>query len=634
MIDNPQPIWLVLLLLAFPGVVLSACAVNSTIFPPEGRPLSTIPAIVLVLALLPTHFLALAFGSLNIGVVTAWTIIGLAGYAWSGYHWQNFRFTLGSERTRKLAIALISSCLIVAPTILLNFHDEDGFNEHHAIIANLQNGTYPPRYLYDPILPLRYHYGFDLAASIVTGVLRVRLDHAIDIMTLVLWPCMFLLLWRIGNHFGGKRAGLFVTVAICSASGWPALCTSEFADSIPLWYKVASQLAGFCKVGNLAINPPFISYFFQHPWSIGIPIFCLVILQRAAIPRLGDPRLSVAMMVCSLSLLSLCEVVLFISTVVALGICEAWRLSRDHAHASVWMLLAVGLSLLGAKLAGGFFTFWPASQAGTFFAGNFGLHEYSGVRAVVMQAQWDAATFGALLILGIIGMLQAERDRMFLVALAVFPFFILHVIQYRYTWDIVKFATVTTISLAIGTGITLSRLWDSASGRVRTGAFALVALLAGLGVLYPILIVPLRHRDPNFRMIRPYLSREYPIDQDNANAISYLRTHMGPEDIVFRSDEKSQSYATWGGLPTQNSVHPAQTEDNDQYGLGPTKFLARKDLSRVSPSWLDRLSAERIGWLVTDPEDTAVNKLLETPASVGRAILRAQYGHVRVYRIH
>jgi hypothetical protein len=221
---------------------------------------------------------------------------------------------------------------------------------------------------------------------------------------------------------------------------------------------------------------------------------------------------------------------------------------------------------------------------------------------------------------------------MFLVALAAFPFFILHIIEYRYSWDIVKFGTVTGVSLAIGAGIILSQLWGWAHSPARKSAFALVvAILAGQGIIFPILAV-LLYKDTHF-MIMPYFSRGYPIDQDNANAISFLRTHMGPSDIVFRRDEKSKPYATWGGLPTQNSVYPAQTGDDDTYGLGRAKFLAREDLSRVSASWLDRLSAEHIGWLVTDLKDTTINNILEAPASVGRASLIAQYGTVRLFRV-
>jgi hypothetical protein len=632
MIDNPQPVWLIFLLLAFPGVVLSACAVNSTIFPPEDRPLSTIPAVVLVLALLPTHFLALIFGSLSVGVAVVWTVIGLAGYAWGTRHWQNFCVALGNEHIRKLAIATLASYPIVALTVLLNINDDE---VHQPIIAHLQNGAYPPRYLYEPVLPFRYHYGFDLAASIITGVLRVRSDHAIDILTLALWPSMFLLLWRVGNHFGGRRAGLFVALAICYAGGWPVLCTGYIElPGGPQWYTSAAQLAGYCKVGSLVTNPPFISNFFQHPWSIGMPIFSLIVLQRAAIPRLDDPRPALAMMACSLSLLSLCQVVLFVSTVAALCISETWRLWRNHARISAWVLLVVGISLLGAKLSGGFFTSSPPSAVGTFFTASFALHQYSGFADLLMQARWDLATFGAVPILGTLGFLWIKRDRMFLVALAAFPFFILHVIQYRFTWDIVKFATVTSVSLAIGAGITLSKFWDWAQSRFRKFAFYLVvALFAAQGIIAPVLMILLYH-GTNFGMIRPYFSRRYPIDQDNADAISYLRNHMGSGDIVFRIDEKATPYAAWGGLPTQYTVFPTQTKDDDAYGLGPKKFRARKDLSRISPSWLERLSAERIGWLVTDPKDTAINRLLETPASLGRVTLVAQYGNVRIFRVH
>jgi hypothetical protein len=57
---------------------------------------------------------------------------------------------------------------MIAPRLFCNFWDEDFIGGHHAMIAQVQNGAYPPRYLYAPWLPLRYHYAFDLAAAIVT----------------------------------------------------------------------------------------------------------------------------------------------------------------------------------------------------------------------------------------------------------------------------------------------------------------------------------------------------------------------------------------------------------------------------------------------------------------------------------
>src|SRR5438067_550419 len=227
MIENPQPSWLPFLLLALPGIGFAAYAVHKFLFPNDARPLCTVGAIGLVLALLPTHLLALATGSLNLGLAGAWIGIGAGGYAWLGHHWQKFppRIRGGSELGCRLGVAALATLPIVLPTILLNFHDETYFGGHQAIIAHLQNGSYPPRYLYEPSLPLRYHYGFDLAAAIVTGLLRIRIDQAIDILALALWPTMFLLLWRVGEHVGGRRAGLLVALAVSFSTGLCPTCT-------------------------------------------------------------------------------------------------------------------------------------------------------------------------------------------------------------------------------------------------------------------------------------------------------------------------------------------------------------------------------------------------------------------------
>jgi hypothetical protein len=169
--------------------------------------------------------------------------------------------------------------------------------------------------------------------------------------TIALWPCIFLLLWRIGEHVGGRRAGLPVALAVCFAGGWPLLFQME-------------STCGICAANGLWINPPFIHYFFQHPWGIGVPIFCLVVLQRAALPHLRNQPLGLVALVCSLSLLSLSETVLFVTTVAALGLIEAWRLVRFREPVAMRILVALGASLLGAKLMGGFFTSGNYSSAG------------------------------------------------------------------------------------------------------------------------------------------------------------------------------------------------------------------------------------------------------------------------------
>jgi hypothetical protein len=627
MIDNPQPIWLPLLLFAFPGIVSAAYALNEALFPRDNRPLCTISAVVLVLALLPTHVLALVFGSLSVGLAVAWSIVGGAGYVLTfRRHW-DFRLAIARDHpdwARRLGVAALSTLPIVLPTILLNFHDEAYFNQHHAIIAHLQNGTYPPRYLYEPSLPLRYHYGFDLAGAIVTGLLRVRLDHAIDLLTVALWPSMFLLLWRLGEHFGAKRAGLLVAVAVCFSGGWPML-----ARNLPH--------CGLCTVNGLEINPPFISYFFQHPWSIGVPLFCLVVLQRAALPLIRNQALGLTALVCSLLLLSLCQTVLFVTTVSAMALAETWNIVRLRDRGAVLVLVGLGLSLLGAQLMGGFFATGPFPPAGGLFNTGFSVHDFSGLDAVVGQIQWNLASFGALLPLGIVGLLRA-RGKIFLISLAATGLVIANTFRYEYTWDIVKFGTVGAIALSIGAGIALSGLavWADTRPRRLVCGLVVIALMAE-GIASP--LDALLAYDPRVRprlsiqMIRPYFSTSYPVDQDNARAISFLRTHIRVPDVVYRAEDRSEPYAIWGGLSTQFSVFRADTDDNDHYGLGREKFAIRANLGKVSETWFDQLAAEHVSWVVTDPDDAAINAILRSPEGRSRALLAAQYGTVKIFSL-
>jgi hypothetical protein len=637
MIENPQSAWLPLLWVALPGIAFAAYALNAALFSGEDRHFCTIPAIGLVLALLPAHVLALTVGSLSVALAVSWIVIGMAGCAWITRHWQEFRSALSNRHpqlARTLAITALATLPIVLPTILLNFHDEGFFNGHQSIIAHLQNGTYPPRYLYEPSLPLRYHYGFDLAGAIVTGLLRIRVDQAIDLLTLALWPCMFLLLWRVGEQVGGRRAGLFVALAVCFSGGVPVLCASAAFLGAPI--PIAEGLLNLCTINGLPVNPPFISYYFQHPWSIAVPLFCLVVLQRAALPQLDNQRLGLVALACSLLLLSLCHAVLFVMTVFALGLAESWNFVRFRDRLAPPVLLSLGASLLGAKLIGGFFVSGPYPLAGGFFETGFYVRDFGGGDAIALQVLWNFSSFGVLPLLGIVGLFRARHGKVFMVVLASLGLVIMNSLRYQYTWDIVKFGIVSVIVLAIGAGIALSDLANWANTRSRKVFYRLMVIaLFGEGVIYPFsaLYFYNPHIKPHIAQIKPYLSAAYPVDRDNARAVSFLRTHLGPSEIIYRTTDKATPYGVWGGLPTQASVYPAAGGDDDAYGLGKEKFAARTSLESISPNWLDRLSAERVDWVVTDPSDVPINALLESSEGKGRVSLAAQFGNVRVFHL-
>jgi hypothetical protein len=613
MIENPQPAWLPLLLLAVPGIAFAAYALNNVIFS-EDRPLCTIPAIGMVLALLPTHVVALASGSLSIGLITAWSVIGTAGYVWILRYWREVHFAILIEHAgfqRKLGIIAFAIIPVILTTLLFNFSDEIIPNGHLAMIAHLQNGTYPPRYLYEPTLPLRYHYAFDLAAAIITGLLRIRVDQAIDLLTLTLWPLMFLLLWRVGEQVGGKGAGLFVAVAVSYSAGWSSL---------------------YCVFCNA-----FIPFYFQHPWGIAVPVFCLAVLQHATPLQVKNRPLRLAALACTLVLLSLSEIVLFATTIAALGIAEIWNFVRYRERSAVAVLVVLGTAAIGAKLIGGFLVSAPYPSAGGLFGTPFTLRDYLSLDALGGQARENLRLYGLIAVPGTIGLFRARREKLLLISLAIIGFVVYNIMQYEYTWDIIKFATLSSIPLDIGVGLFvfgLARWADNTLRKLISGAliFALLCKAVFFHFAATALYDP-ELRSP-FQMIRPYFSRAYPADADDVSAVNYLRTHMGPSEIVYRAKEKSLPYAIWGGLPTQSSVLNAdERRDNDPYGLGTQKFAAREDLDRITQDWFDRLAAQQVTWLVTDADDLGINATLASAEGRCRAVLAAQYDNLQVFRL-
>ena len=438
---------------------------------------------------------------------------------------------------------------------------------------------------------------------------------------------MFLLLWRTGEHFGGKRAGLPVALAVCYSGGSPTFA------------RIVSE-CDLCPVNGLRTVPPFISYFFQHPWSIGVPLFCLVILQRAAIPQIRNRALGLVALVCSLMLLSLSEIALFVMAIVPLALTESWNLVRIRSRLSALVRLALGASLLGAKMIGGFFAGGPYPPAGGLFDTGFYVHDFSGPNAILWQILWNLASFGFLLVLGIVGLLRARREKLFLVILAVLILVIVNSLRYRYTSEINKFGAVGLIVLAIGAGIALSDFSSRANTFARKVICALLVVsLAWQGLRFPLYV--LFAYDPETRppfsnqMITPYFSSKYPVDPDDAQAVSFLRTHVGPSEIVYRAAEKSEPYAIWGGLPTQVTwyLYATETGTDDVYGLGERKFAARRNLADVTETWFERLAAQHVTWVVTDPDDVAINAILECPEGHRRAVMAARYGNVRVFRL-
>jgi hypothetical protein len=174
------------------------------------------------------------------------------------------------------------------------------------------------------------------------------------------------------------------------------------------------------------------------------------VLQRASLPLVRNKFLGVAALVFSLALLSLSQAVLFVMTVIAIGLAEVWNLARYRHGQAVVVLLGLGLSLLIARWLGGFFVSGPFPPVGAQLGGGLQVRNFAAPGAVLGQIQWDLASFGALLILGSVGLFRVRCDKAFLTMLVALPLVIVNMLRYQYTWDIVKFGTSVSSHWRLG----------------------------------------------------------------------------------------------------------------------------------------------------------------------------------------
>lgn len=178
--------------------------------------LALTPALGFAFWLVLIHGLSLLLGNFPAGLAGATVLAGVGGYAiwwWRG-RGSSFGAPGGSLGSRRLWLGVAVSMGLVAPLAFgWAFHDELFFTGHMSITAQLQNGQYPPRHLSFPAFELRYHYGFNVLAALLTGLTRVSIPTAIDLLTVGAFGYTWLLFWLLGERLIAPRWG-DVTAAV------------------------------------------------------------------------------------------------------------------------------------------------------------------------------------------------------------------------------------------------------------------------------------------------------------------------------------------------------------------------------------------------------------------------------------
>ena len=438
--------------------------------------------------LLAVHVASLAAGTLHVGLPVGALFAGALGVAlWLADRRQREGrapdAAEGSAPSRWMVVGMVASLVSIAPaTLRFHFHDELFIVGHMSIAAELQNGVYPPLNLSFPDLPLRYHYGFDLLVACLTALFRLSLVRAIDLATLGLWALSWCLLWTLGARLAGHRRAFLTPLLVLFGGGLPLGCEGG-GSLVDAWMAQ-------CQRGGLGLMQSITSCFFQHPWSLGIPLATTALLLHDARPAPREAA-RLAVLAAVLAMLSLGEIVLFAGLCPALVVAEALGDDGLAPRRALRMLgVAAGATLL-AWAMGGFFTPSPDTPP---LAASLALGPVHNARQLLA---WHLGSFGVLLPLGVAGMFVLGRRWAVLVLLAAGGLAVFNLVAYRYSTDMAKFATLAALALAIAGSAAIARILpaaprdDGGSARrarpARTAAAAvLLAAACAWGAVYAV----------------------------------------------------------------------------------------------------------------------------------------------------
>jgi hypothetical protein len=566
------------------------------------------PVFALALWMESAHLTAYGLHSFYLGMWIVTPLLGLAGYAGLWHARPSTRAFARLSRDKGTRWMLLTGLLVtalIAPVVLgAAFHDEIGVAGHLAMSSTIQNGTYPPRDLGFPEQALRYHHGYDLVCAMVSSIFRVNVSVAGDMVSLANWFNVWVLAWTIGRRLGGPWGGPVTSLTVLYGAGYPFFCPSQVKSP-----ELGAQLLGFCTFDGMLRNSPVTSNFFQHPWTVGLPLSLCVLLVADVAPRGRARWLAIGGFVAALGI---GQVVMFASLAAALPVAEALRRKQDRLRSTGFTLLAVVAAVLLATHTGGFFAPGPTGLE---------LELHVGIaRSASGSVEWMVRVFGLLLVFGIAGHFLARRPSHVWGLLALGGIVVLNTVRYKHTWDIVKFAVVTTVGLAVPSGVLIARAIGSKVVKWRAGGgVALFAVtLSGLAF----------HAALLFRLpgVPPMYRRQPPgIAYDDANAAGWLRQHMPMSAAMYRNQGHYLGYAVWGGLPQAWF---------DERAMGSIVGAAeRQKLLRTLPEESEPYRAQGVRFFVLEEGDGRLLQSAMHWVETGAAVDRATFGRLRVIEL-
>ena len=501
--------------------------------------------------LIATNLFGLVFRSFDAALVGAWIAGSACAVAFAIWQWRDparGRLKGGTGKSLRGILAVLLPLTVLVGVLAFHsyFHDELPINGHLSTAYSIARGVYPPVLLSFPEVPFRYHYGFDVLAATAIRSGGLYAPDTIDGLSVVLFVCLFLTAWATVQEMTGSEVGAWIVALFCTLGGGFAGFLSPFGGFEGGAYAgLIQESAGYRGV---AVNPTMLSYFFQHPFALGMPLFLAIMYLYVRFTRERRPGL-IFVAAGLLGALALAQIALF--AILCCGIlaypviASVTRTGRFRAIAPfTGVCVAAGLGL--AWLNGGFF-----ARSDAFERGLVHLRAQMGAvpGGVIANLVWSVASNGWTLVLlpaaALVAIWKRRDLGLFASALSFGAVLVPHLFVYERSWDIIKFLTVSYVAGSVALGDLAGFLSDRCKGRWMQAAAGLVILTGvtpGVSWLGGKLQLLATEGLPAFAG-RSLEGLDY-------EAIDWLNKHTGRDDVLVTEEDLSRDLAACTGMFT------------------------------------------------------------------------------------
>jgi hypothetical protein len=441
--------------------------------------------------------------------------------------------------------AAAAAAIVAAIAFKYQILDEFALSGHKPKIEELRHGIYP---IFDPPFPTfeaHYHVGFDVLAGVLARAFGLSTDWAIDLVTVALavftsWATSALVL-----ETSGEKSAPFAAIAVHLGAGLAFFMLAGVEGRHP-----RCLMQYYHETCGVELLPTQLLNLFQHPNSLGLPLFLVVALLA---PRLFDARGRGARVLAASTLVILAG--LSISQIVFYGIGSLavlasalvhYKKSAEPRRAKLIDLGRVAAVVIGALLVarftGGVFAGGDKVESG--LALHLGFPErYGPLRILYHHAVNLGLGFVLFPVIAYAVWRRANGPLLVLMFFALGGLSVAQLFAYTKSWDIVKFPAAAAFALSI-LYVAVADAWII--DRARWGrwvAYAGRVLLVGTGVFaaYTLIVPP----PPN---IRPYPLGNVTVDPMVKKCIDWWIDHGYQREMIFAQSNIAQELAIYGGL--------------------------------------------------------------------------------------